>query len=152
MIYFHANAEDLGMCYYMLDCLKERLGVRVLAMEYPGYGLHGYNEKDSERLQKDALTAYDFVNKVLKVEEKDIFVYGRSIGCSLATYVSKHRNPGFCILMSPFKSLKQAAVAVVGNFLANFVAERMDNAKMLEDVRSPVFIVHGQRDQLIPFT
>ena len=67
MIYFHANAEDLGMCYYMLDCLKERLGVRVLAMEYPGYGLHGYNEKDSEKLQKDALTAYDFVNQALKV-------------------------------------------------------------------------------------
>ena len=62
MLYFHANAEDLGMCYYMLDCLKERLGVRVLAMEYPGYGLHGYKGKDTKQLQKDALTVYDFVN------------------------------------------------------------------------------------------
>ena len=48
MLYFHANAEDLGMCYYMLDCLKERLGVRVLAMEYPGYGLaEGSSNEDS---------------------------------------------------------------------------------------------------------
>ena len=54
--------------------------------------------------------------------------------------------------MSPFKSLKQAAVAVVGNFLSKFVAERMDNAEMLQDVESPVFIVHGQRDELIPFS
>lgn len=95
---------------------------------------------------------YDFVNKVLKVNEKDIFLYGRSIGCSVATFIAKNRSPGFCILMSPFKSLKQAAVAVVGNFLSNFVAERMDNAEMLQDVESPVFIVHGQRDELIPFT
>ena len=51
MLYFHANAEDLGMCYYMLDCLKERLGVRILAMEYPGYGLHGYESKDTRKLQ-----------------------------------------------------------------------------------------------------
>ena len=51
MLYFHANAEDLGMCYYMLDCLRERLGVRILAMEYPGYGLHGYESKDTKRLQ-----------------------------------------------------------------------------------------------------
>ena len=62
MLYFHANADDLGMCYYQLDCLKERLGVRILAMEYPGYGLHGYESKDTERLQQDALTVYDFVN------------------------------------------------------------------------------------------
>ena len=50
------------------------------------------------------------------------------------------------MLESEVVVIKEAAVAVVGNFLANFVAERMDNAKMLEDVRSPVFIVHGQRD------
>ena len=88
----------------------------------------------------------------MKVNEKDIFLYGRSIGCSVATFIAKNRSPGFCILMSPFKSLKQAAVAVVGNFLSNFVAERMDNAEMLQEVESPVFIVHGQRDELIPFS
>ena len=152
MLYFHANAEDLGMCYYMLDCLKERLGVRVLAMEYPGYGLHGYKGKDTKQLQRDALTVYDFVNQVMKVNEKDIFLYGRSVGCSVATYIAKHRQPGFTILMSPFKSLKQAAVAVVGNFLSNFIAERMDNAEMLQEVESPVMIVHGQKDELIPFS
>ena len=54
--------------------------------------------------------------------------------------------------MSPFKSLKQAAVAVVGNFLSNFIAERMDNAEMLQEVESPVMIVHGQKDELIPFS
>lgn len=47
------------------------------------------------------------------------------------------------ILMSPFKSIRQAAAAVFGDFMSNFVAERMNNAEMLEHVRSPVFIVHG---------
>jgi len=54
--------------------------------------------------------------------------------------------------MSPFKSLKQAAVAVVGSFLASFLAERLDNAEMLREVVAPVFIVHGMKDELIPFT
>ena len=53
--------------------------------------------------------------------------------------------------MSPFKSLKEAAAAVVGNFLSKFLAERMDNAEMLMHVTSPVFIVHGQKDELIPY-
>ena len=79
----------------------------------------------------------------MKVNEKDIFLVGRSVGCSVATYIAKHRQPGFTVLMSPFKSLKQAAVAIVGNFLSNFIADRMDNAEMLQDVESPVMIVHG---------
>ena len=54
--------------------------------------------------------------------------------------------------MSPFKSLKQAAVAVVGSFLASFLAERLDNAEMLKDVTAPVFIVHGKKDDLIPYS
>jgi len=69
----------------------------------------------------------------------------------VATYLAKNRDPCFCILMSPFKSLKQAAVAVVGSFLASLVAERLDNAEMLKDVVAPVFIVHGMKDELIPF-
>ena len=70
----------------------------------------------------------------------------------MATYLAKNRDPSFCILMSPFKSLKQAAVAVVGSFLASFLAERLDNAEMLREVVAPVFIVHGMKDELIPFT
>lgn len=54
--------------------------------------------------------------------------------------------------MSPFKSLKQAAIAVVGNFLASLVAERLNNAEMLAEVTAPVFIVHGKKDELIPYS
>ena len=101
-------------------------------MEYPGYGLHGYEDKCSQQLQQDALTVYDFINQVMKVKEQDIFVLGRSIGSSVATYVAQHREPGMCILMSPFKSIRQAAAAVFGDFMSNLVAERMNNAEMLE--------------------
>ena len=50
LLYFHGNGEDLGMCYFTMSCFKRRLNVRILAMEYPGYGLFGYEDKDSEKL------------------------------------------------------------------------------------------------------
>ena len=151
LIYFHGNAEDIGMCYTLMSCFRRRLNVRVLAFEYPGYGLYGYEASDAERMLRDALTVFDFAVSVLKVREKDIFVFGRSIGCSVATYIAKHRDPSFVILMSPFKSLKDAAVAVVGSFLASMVAERLDNAEMIKTVKAPVLIVHGKQDELIPY-
>ena len=70
----------------------------------------------------------------------------------MATYLAKNRDPSFCILMSPFKSLKQAAVAVVGSLLASIVAERLDNGEALKDVTAPVFIIHGMKDDFIPYT
>lgn len=42
-------------------------------------------------------------------------------------------------------------MAVVGSILASLVAERLDNAEMLEEVECPVFIVHGMKDELIPY-
>ena len=65
LIYFHGNGEDLGQCYYLMNCYRRRLNVRVLAMEYPGYGLFGYEEKDSNKLLQDATTVFDFAVKVL---------------------------------------------------------------------------------------
>lgn len=38
LIYFHANAEDIGLVHQFLSVLRTLLRVNVLAMEYPGYG------------------------------------------------------------------------------------------------------------------
>jgi len=151
LIYFHGNAEDLGTCYFLMSCLRRRLNVRVLAVEYPGYGLFGYAASDADQMLRDALTVFDFAASVLRVREQDIFVFGRSIGCSVAIHLAKYRDPSFVILMSPFKSLKEAAIAVVGRLLASIVADRLDNAEMIKDVTAPVFIVHGVLDDLIPY-
>ena len=69
LLYFHGNGEDLGTCYFLMSCFKRRLGVRVLAMEYPGYGLYGYASKDSDQMLKDALNVFDYATNVLKVRE-----------------------------------------------------------------------------------
>ena len=61
-MYFHANAEDLGKTFYLLNLFRRRLNVRVLAMDFPGYGLYGYAERDSDLLLKSALLVYDFAN------------------------------------------------------------------------------------------
>lgn len=51
LIYFHGNAEDVGLSYEMLDHIRSTLKLNVLAVEYPGYGI--YKEEggcDAERI------------------------------------------------------------------------------------------------------
>ena len=40
LIYFHGNAEDVGLAMELLAFVKDMLKVHVLAMEYPGYGVY----------------------------------------------------------------------------------------------------------------
>jgi fermentation-respiration switch protein FrsA (DUF1100 family) len=53
--------------------------------------------------------------------------------------------------MSPYTSIKNVVKSKVGWLLSTMVAEHFDNLKMMSSVLCPTFIVHGQKDSLIPF-
>ena len=40
LIYFHANAEDIGLSYTLLESIRQTIKVNILAPEYPGYGFY----------------------------------------------------------------------------------------------------------------
>lgn len=40
IIYFHGNAEDIGLAYDFLYQMGHELKMHVLAVEYSGYGLY----------------------------------------------------------------------------------------------------------------
>lgn len=120
-MYFHGNAEDLGNTFMQMNALRETLGVRVIAVEYRGYGLYGGVGKNSERFLDDALTVFEFVRKEMLVPQSDIILFGRSLGCTAVSYIASLRKPAAIILMSPFKSLQDAAKAIVGNLLGNLL-------------------------------
>ena len=42
MIYFHGNAEDLGLVRDFLDELSQTFKCAIFAMEYPGYGFFSH--------------------------------------------------------------------------------------------------------------
>jgi hypothetical protein len=38
VIYFHGNAEDIGLAFELLSRFGSEMQMHVLAVEYPGYG------------------------------------------------------------------------------------------------------------------
>ena len=62
MIYFHGNAEDVGLSMKDLDILRKSLKVNVLAVEYPGYGVHiDTNGCSSKKMIEDCDYVYRYV-------------------------------------------------------------------------------------------
>jgi fermentation-respiration switch protein FrsA (DUF1100 family) len=78
-------------------------------------------------------------------------VYGRSLGTGLATRLAVDVQPDLLVLVSPYYSMKEVAAehyAWVPTFILRYP---LPTYSWLPQVKGPVFIVHGERDGLIPF-
>lgn len=100
---------------------------------------------------KDAEYIYDYIYKVLGIKEENIILFGRSIGSGPATHLASKNNPCSLLLMSPFKSIRSVAEIQAGKLLKYLIKDQFDNLKKMKTVRCPTFIIHGQKDQLIPW-
>lgn len=149
MLFFHGNAEDLGLAHRVLNSIKNQLKITVLAVEYSGYGLYN-GEKSANRVLNDCLAVYDYLTQKLGVAAQDIILFGRSIGSSPSCYIANERpDVGAMILMSPFKSLRDIAKDRVGKLLSYLLADRYRNIDLITQVKCPILIIHGKSDTLI---
>lgn len=109
-------------------------------------------EANEDNILDDSLYAYDYINLVLGIEEKNILVFGRSMGSGPATHVAAKRNPAALLLMSSFKSIRDIAKDQAGSMLQYLIQDRFQNIEKIKKVECPTFMVHGMKDNLIPYT
>jgi abhydrolase domain-containing protein 17 len=84
-----------------------------------------------------------------------IIVWGRSIGTGPATeiaalYSEQNKPLGGLILQSPYLSIKSLAKTLVGSVVGSMILNRFNNRKRIKQCKSPVLVIHGEEDQLIP--
>ena len=149
ILYFHANAEDLGMISIIISQLSQYLKVNVLAVEYPGYGIYKGNPTSS-LLYEDADIIYNYIEERLNYKPKDVFVMGRSIGSGPACYIAANKPIGGLILVSAFKSIKAVVKSAFGKLAAFFIAERFKNIELIKKIECPILFIHGKKDKMIP--
>uniref|UniRef100_A0A7S3IA79 Serine aminopeptidase S33 domain-containing protein n=1 Tax=Fabrea salina TaxID=342563 RepID=A0A7S3IA79_9CILI len=150
LLYFHGNAEDVGLAYELMDHLRSTLMIHVLAIEYPGYGIYT-GKPSAEAITQDADYVFKYLVEEVGVSPRDIFLFGRSIGSGPATWLAANRNPGVLLLMSAYTSIGAVVKNVAGSFARFLVKERFRNIDLMPQVTCPCFLVHGQQDSLIPY-
>jgi pimeloyl-ACP methyl ester carboxylesterase len=151
LMYFHGNAEDVGLSYRELDILKKSLKINILAMEYPGYGV--YEDPDgcsAKKIKEDCDYVYRYVLQETGIKESDVIIFGRSIGTGPAIYLASKHKPGALCLMSAYTSIRDIAVSIVP-VLGYLMSTHFENSKLISNVSCPAFFVHGRSDTLIPF-
>lgn len=155
VVYLHGNGEsvvDLSDTGF-IAWLAARAS--FIAPDYPGAGIGGTGEANEKSLVETALLARNELLRRVKPETK-VIVWGRSLGAAVAAqtaFRSKDQIHGL-VLISPWTSLKDTLNT---NWLGRFVSDSFidKNAYLTDEackfVDVPVFIVHGEKDTLIPY-
>ena len=149
ILYFHGNAGKLENRIYKLNHFKD-LNVNFLIIAWRGFS--GNQGKPSENnLYIDGNSAIDWLKKK-GVAEKNIIIYGESLGTGIATEISQNKNFAGLILETPFTSMIEAAK----NFypyvpVGLLLKDKYKNQEKIKNINIPILVMHGKADQIVPF-
>ena len=149
ILFLHGNAGSLENRIHKLNHFGS-MNINFLVIAWRGFS--GNNGEPTEKgLYEDARSAIFWLKKQ-GILEKDIVVYGESLGTGVATEIAQNNNYAGVILESPFTSMIEAAKNKYPFFPIKFLLrDKYENDKKIKKIKSPILIMHGQVDKIVPF-
>src|SRR4051794_7550951 len=147
-LFLHGNAGNVTHRIDHAQAVKQA-GSAILVLDYRGYGKSEGHPKE-EGLYRDADAAY---NELIRrgYSPNRIILHGESLGTAVATELASRRKCAALILESPFASLSRMASQVVP-VLGPALAHGFNTERKIRDVRVPLLVVHGDADEIVPFS
>ena len=148
VVFFHGNAGNLLNRVHKINELN-KLDINILLTSWRGFS--GNKGKPSEKnLYYDAQQIINWL-KVQGLDNKDIVLYGESLGTGVATELASKNNFGGIILESPFTSMVDTAKIYYPYLPVNFLLkDRYDSKSKIKDIKTPILIMHGKMDNIVP--
>ena len=150
ILFFHGNAGSLENRTYKLNHFKD-LNVNFLIIAWRGFS--GNKGKPNEMgLYEDAESAIRWL-KTKGITEKNIILYGESLGTGVAVEVARNKNYAGVILESPFTSMINMGKKHYPFFPVGFLLkDKFESYKKITNISVPILIIHGKIDKIVPFT
>ncbi len=149
----HGNAGNIGDRLFKAREWIHR-GYSVFLLDYRGYGQSEGKITSEEDLYQDARAGLKWLREVKKKDNKNIVLYGESIGCAPVIQLAVEDKQDFfaVILEAPFTSLP-AVTKVHYSFIPTVILGgfQFDNLEKISKVKTPVFVIHGEDDEICPF-
>jgi len=126
------------------------MNISFLLLSWRGFS--GNKGKPTEEgLYKDAKSAIKWLIKQ-GVTEENIIIYGESLGTGVTTEIAQNRNFAGIILESPFTSMVAAGKSKYPIFpIRLLLKDKYESDKKIKNIKSPVLIMHGEQDSIVPF-
>ena len=126
LVFFHGNAGSLENRIHKLNHFKN-MDLNFLIIAWRGFSEKG-------------------------VRKKNIILYGESLGTGVATHLAQNKDFAGIILETPFTSMIDAAKTFYPYIPVKLLLkDKYENSKKLKNINIPLLVMHGEKDQIVPF-
>lgn len=154
LVFFGGNAMELATSQEILLRIADAHDLGLAVWAYRGYdGSDG--EPKEEHLTADARRQIERLARIFDVDVSRVVLIGQSLGTGIAAHLAaqlalEDRPPAALVLVSPYTSMAQVLDDHVPLFPIGWaVADPYRTCDLIDHVRGPVLIVHGDADTLI---
>ncbi len=150
LLFFHGNGGNIS---HRLQSLKifHDMGLSVFIIDYRGYG-NSQGDAGEQGTYKDAEAAWKYLSQTRGIADKDIIVFGRSMGGAVATWLASQYTPGLLILESTFTSIADMGQHYYPYLPAKFLARiKYSSIDRIAEIHCPVLISHSETDEIVPY-
>jgi uncharacterized protein len=144
----HGNAGNVGdrVMHAALLCAA---GLDVLLFDYRGFG-RSSGRPSEVGTYRDAHAARSTLIARRAVDPDRVIYLGESIGGAVALALALEHPPAGLVLMSAFTSVRDMARRHYPLVPQAMVPDAYPSLRRMPDLRAPLLIIHGDRDEIVP--
>ncbi|KAJ3141889.1 hypothetical protein HK101_003369 [Irineochytrium annulatum] len=155
LLYFHANAGNMGHRLPIAYVFYQRMGCNVFLLSYRGYG-KSEGEPSEKGIKLDSQAALDWLTAHPVYGKTKIILYGQSLGGAVAIDLAR-RNPTkihALIAENTFLSIRKLIPSVmpIATYFTYLCHQVWDSESAMRAIPStvPILLLSGKKDELIP--
>jgi hypothetical protein len=149
VVHFHGNGETLRTEAGFGAALHRR-GLGVLLVEYRGYGA-APGAPSEEVFYRDAEAALAALASD-GVPPQRVVLSGISLGTGVAAEMAARGRGARLVLVAPYTSIPKVAGRIAPILPASWIiGDRFDTLGKAAKIKVPTLVIHGDRDEVIPY-
>ncbi len=150
LLYLHGARWNVTGSATRIRRMQE-LGFSVLAVDYRGFGKSTAGLPSEELAGEDAQATWQWLAK--RYPSTPRYIFGHSLGGAIAVdLAAKVTDETGTIVEGTFSSIPDVASSMKWGWLpvGPFITQRFESVRKVAQVGSPLLVVHGENDSLIP--
>jgi fermentation-respiration switch protein FrsA (DUF1100 family) len=151
LVWFHGNAGNISDRLLNIKLLHDRIKTNIFIFDYRGYG-RSEGTASEKGTYLDGEAAIKYLLERDDASARRLVLFGRSLGAAVAAEMATRFTTLGLILESPFISIREMARAIFPSLpIAWLLRTRYDTMEKVRLVKTPILVLHGDRDATVPF-
>ena len=151
LLWSHGNAGNISHRLENIKLLHGKVKINIFIFDYRGYG-RSEGKTSEEGTYRDGEAALRYLRAREDVDPKRIVFFGRSLGAAVAADLATREKCLALILETPFASIREMArIAIPFLPIGPLLHTRYNVVEKIKGVQAPLLILHGDKDEVIPF-